>query len=272
MLKPLYLYTLILNTLILSCSSESNDEVEIIEMSLTSDYFDAHKYYMGWGVAGRGDPNMMHNEVSYDVKHTHEIFSKDLGGSYESFVKTGLDVNRSYIIDTWKDVDSKITGEDMYVQYSSGHGSPQGLGAGVSYSEIVDHVLSLKAKEKIVFIMACYSGGLVNEFNKRKDEWGDGTLFVLASSKQSESSSTGPGTDSEEEGGPRGSSGSAYGFSLWKSLLGDADGYVDGILDGYLSLEEIRDYTTDKTVKVGGHTPQVTGQYEGGLIMNRKVR
>lgn len=259
--------------LINSCSSEDNYFVEdpIVEMSLTMEGFPGKKYYMGWGVAGRGDPNMMHLEVSSDVKHTHEIFSKDVGGNYESYVKTGLEVNGSYIKDTWEEIKDLTNKEDMYIQYSSGHGSPTGLGAGVSYKEIADYVLSLDVEERVVFIMACYSGGLTEEFERRKSEWGKGDLFVLASSKRSESSSTGPSSDPEADG-PRGSAGSAYGHSLWKALLGDSDGFVDGVEDNYISLEEIAAYTTYLTKRLGGHTPQLTGQFDGMKIMSNRIR
>src|SRR5688500_2689109 len=50
--------------------------------SLTGDDYTGKKYYFGWGAAGFGDPQMMHNEVKYDVLHTHDIFTKDVGGNY----------------------------------------------------------------------------------------------------------------------------------------------------------------------------------------------
>ncbi len=40
--------------------------------SLTGDDYTGRKYYFGWGAAANGDPSMMHNEVKYDVLHTHD--------------------------------------------------------------------------------------------------------------------------------------------------------------------------------------------------------
>ena len=44
---------------------------------------------------------------------------------------------------------------------------------------------------------------------------------------------------------------------------------MDGVKDGFVSLEEIRDYTSQKTAEVGGHNPVITGAYKGNLIMNK---
>jgi hypothetical protein len=145
---------------------------------------------------------------------------------------------------------------------------------GVSYNEIRNAVLSMPAKEKIVFIMACYSGNLVNSFNQQRAQWENyqstgRNLLVFASSKPNEESSTGPITDSDEPNGPSGSAGSAYGHALWKSLIGYADGYVDGVKDGFLTLDEIIKYTTRRTQQIGGHTPIFTGSFNANLIMNK---
>lgn len=243
--------------------------------SLTGADYTGKKYYLGWGAAGMGDPSMMQNEVKYDVLHTHDIFTKDIGGNYIGNKLIGPSTNSSQIKAEWKRIGDLMTTDDMYVQYSSGHGSQSGLGVGVKYTEMRDAALNFKAKEIIIFTMACYSGNLVEAFNAKKDIWSNWptqgrTLFVMASSPKNETSSTGPGTDTDESGGPNGSAGSAYGHALWKALIGYADGYVDGVKDGYLSLGEIRDFTMWKTNEVGGHKPVSTGAFTPSLIMNRK--
>ncbi len=243
--------------------------------SLTGPEYLGKKYYLGWGAAMTGDPSMMHNEVKFDVNHTHDIFTKDIGGNYLGTTLIGpAAVTRAAILNKWSTIKSAMTDKDMYVQYSSGHGSSSGLAVGVSYNEIRDHSLSLPAQEIIVFIMACNSGGLVDSFKAKQSIWGDWgskgrTLMVFASSKKSENSSTGPGTDPDEPNGPNGSAGSAFGFALWKSLIGYADGFIDGVKDGYLSLGEIEKYTIQRTFDEGGHTPVSTGVYSTGLIMNK---
>lgn len=243
--------------------------------SLTGPEYAGKKYYLGWGAAGVGDPTMMQNEVKYDVLHTHNIFTSSLGGDYIGTKLVGPSTATAFAIrNAWKAIGKEMKPEDMYVQYSSGHGSHTGLGVGVSYAEIRDTVLGYPAQELVVFIMACYSGSLVQAFDAKKTVWGDWkskgrTLFVFASSGAQETSSTGPGTDPDEENGPNGSAGSAFGFSLWKALIGYADGYIDGVKDGYLSLAEIEKFTKAKSLSVGDHNPVATGVYNSALIMNK---
>lgn len=240
-----------------------------VPVSLTNPEFQGKKYYVGFGDTLSG---FMGNEVKYDIKHTHDIFTERVGGDY-----TGVQILASgpgKIKDEWNKIQGAMTWNDMYVQYSSGHGSQSGLAIGLSYNQIRDNALAMPAKEVVIFIMACHSGGLVESFNEKKDTWKDWgsygrSLFVLASSKRSETSSTGPGKDPEEPEGPSGSAGSAFGHALWKALIGHADGYLDGIKDGFLELEEIREYTISKTKSVGGHTPVHTGSYVNQTIMNR---
>lgn len=255
-----------------ACGASKPELNDASLQSLTSDA-SVKKYYLGWGIAAQGDPSMMHNEVRYDVKHTHDIFTKGVGGGYKATAMVDRQFSGSQVKEEMDRVKGQLTANDMYVQYSSGHGMPTGLGIGLSYKTIVDNALAMPAKEVVIFMMACHSGGMVDQFNQRKGEWGEWrakgrSLFVMASSTVQQTSSTGPGTDSGEQG-PQGSAGSAYGHALWKTLSGEADGYLDGVKDGFISLGEIAAYATYKTKRVGGHTPQVTGAYDPATIMNK---
>jgi hypothetical protein len=237
--------------------------------SLTGPDFTGKKYYVGFGDHLSG---FMGNEVKYDIAHTHDIFTHEIGGGYIGSKINGSGMGFKQLNEKWKDLKSVMTEKDMYVQYSSGHGSFTGLAFGPSYNQIRDNALSYPAKEIIIFTMSCYSGNLVDSFDKKKDVWqnwqNEGrTLLVMSSSRAGETSSTGPITDPEEPNGPSGSAGSAFGHALWKALIGHADGEIDGVKDNYLSLAEIREYTKKKTEDVGGHTPVTTGSYNEELIM-----
>ncbi|MCB0416580.1 MAG: hypothetical protein KDD39_02950 [Bdellovibrionales bacterium] len=216
----------------------------------------------------------MGNEVKYDIAHTHDIFTKEIGGNYVGTKVLDSGQGARQVRDYWKDLEQNMLWNDMYVQYSAGHGHQTGLAFGVSYNEIRDALLALPAREIVVFIMACHSGGLVNAFNNKKylwENWGqyNRTLFVMASSKVSELSSTGPGTDNEEPGGPNGSAGSAFGHALWKALIGHSDGYQTRVRDGLISLGELIDFTVWRTKSGWGHTPVYTGIYDRELLVNR---
>lgn len=249
-----------------------NTEFDRIK-GLTDESFGGKKYYLGWGAASSGDPDKMHNEVRYDVQHTSDVFTKDLGGSYNGTTIFGAEARGSRIVEKWEEYKTTMTKNDMYIQYSSGHGMQSGLAIGLSWRDMTRHLLELPSKETIIFTMACYSGNFVDAMNAQKSTWQNRneegrTLFLMSSSRSSETSSTGPGVDKTQPG-PDGSAGSAYGHALWKALSGLADGSVDGIKDGYLSLEEISVYTIKRTKELGGHTPVITGSYNPGLLMSR---
>lgn len=263
----------------LSCAPLAGSKSEYTKtysLSLTGSNYTGKKFYLGWGHADPNDNSMMKNETKYDVLKTHDIFTKDIGGKYEGKKLVEQTGSNEAINENFAEIAQKTTPNDQYVQYSSGHGFPQGLQFGGSYTTMANRILSLNAKEMISFTMACYSGGLVNEFNRRKSEWANykeqgRTLFVMASSTVQQQSSTGPGMDSENPDNPYGSAGSAFGHALYRALKGEADGYIDGVQDGFVDLGEIEAYTKYLTRRIGGHTPVATGAYNPGLIMNKAL-
>lgn len=252
-----------------SCGNEDNGSSL---SSLTDSDYTGQKYYFGFG-ENESRPNMA-NEIKYDILHTHGIFTKNIGGDYIGKTLIHDEAFGSSVKAGWAEIKKKMKEGDMYVQYSSGHGYQGGLALGVKHSEIRDNALSLPAKEVIIFTMACYSGTLVDSFNQKKSEWENWpskgkTLLVMASSQSDELSQTGPGTDADEPNGEEGTAGSAYGHALWKALIGYSDGFIDGVKDDFITLGEIVEYTKWKTIRVGGHTPSITGAYNPNLIMNR---
>lgn len=246
-----------------ACGSPSTSNLS----SITGPDYHGKKFYLGWGANGNGNSEM-DNEVKYDVLHTHDLFVKEVGGSYQGTKLIGTSEARaSAIRSKWESLKGQMTDNDMFLQYSSGHGSQSGLGVGLTYNEIRDFALALPSRETIIFTMACYSGNLVDSFNAKRSEWENTgmrrTLFVMSSSGADEESSTGPGRDPDEANGPDGSAGSAFGHALWKALIG----YADANHDKQLTLGEIIQYTVHDTVQEGGHTPVMTGVYDPGLVM-----
>ena len=259
-------YMIVLSALTTGCGQSHPKSTDL---SLTDTEFYGKKYYFGFAEQLDGS---MGQETRFDVKHTNDIFASNEGGDYQSNEIIDQTVNVSNVRGVWDHLHSEITSDDMYVQYSSGHGSESALGIGLTYSEIRDRSLALGAKETILFLMACHSGGLTEEFDRDRARWSDfaaknKTLFVMASSTRDQLSSTGPGTDHDEPAGVDGSAGSAFGHALWKALLGYADGAVDGLTDGFLTLGEIEAYTKMETLRIGGHTPVTTGIYDPEMVM-----
>ncbi|NDE14820.1 hypothetical protein EBZ80_07825 [bacterium] len=240
--------------------------------SITEPGYEGKKHYFGWGEYLSG---FMGNETKYDVQHTHNLFTSGHGGDYLGRQLTGRPFDDDDIRREWAAIKSNFAADDMYVQYSSGHGYHDGLAVGVTYDQMRDFALSLGARETVVFTMACYSGNLVDSFNERRADWenhraGGRNLFVMASSERDDTSSTGPGRDPDEPNGPNGSAGSAFGHALWKALIGYADRKGNGMAgngDGKISLQEIIAFTVRKTQQVGGHTPVYTGSYDPALVI-----
>lgn len=239
--------------------------------SVTGDDFQGKKYFFAWAEALDG---FMGNEVRFDARHVGYTFTNQWGGRYEGkTLVNAADVKRGPLLATLDDYIKKLGPKDMFVQYSAGHGVETMLGIGITYKEMRDKILAMKAKEIIIFTMACYSGGLVEAFEKNKADWkkfkAEGrTLFVMSSSQKDQVSYSGPNLDDEEPIKLQGAAGSLFGHALWKAFMGYSDGYGSGgVKDGKLTLGEIRDFVIDQT-KAKGQTPSVIGIYDDNLVMS----
>lgn len=244
--------------------------------SLTEPGESVRKIFFGWAEpfpdGGESDPTGITpqgNEARFDLRHLSHIFGQESGGLYET--KTLIEPNEvthDQILGSMKSISSSLSSQDMYIQYSAGHGLPSGLGVGVTYDEIRDAILNFEAKEVIVFIMSCFSGGLVQSFDSVSSEWQSKwkgrTLFVMSSSAKDQTSSSGPSEDPDELMNIPGSAGSLFGFYLWKGLMGYANKNQNGA-DQYVTLGELRDYIA---AHVEGQTPQWTGVYDPALRLS----
>lgn len=82
---------------------------------------------------------------------------------------TGRDATKARILKSLKDQFNRAKEEDMIIFAFSGHGYPGGIcpfdmsakeNSGISYREIKDILKESRAKRKIVYADACFSGGL----------------------------------------------------------------------------------------------------------------
>lgn len=240
---------------------------------------------------GFGDPNSgrvgseQFNEPRFDLRHLQNIFGHIYGGNYRTKLIFDADhFTHDAILKKMDEINQELGDAGMYAQYSATHGFPEDLKnglpgtlhvppAGISHIEMRDKILSFKAKEILVFTMACYSGGLVEAFKKNEAEWRPlfekqkRTLFIMSSSKANEVSDTGPGQDINDPYNIVGDGGSLFGYYVWRGLTGLADtGH-----DGYITLGELRDYVTSNVSKAAaardpahrsmtGFAPDITKQ------------
>lgn len=231
------------------------------------------KYFFGFREVLEGE---MDNETFADDKHIGDIARDANGGGYivnaqfrEGFAEISGGSDGQTLIGEFDRIIAAVQPGDMYLQMSAGHGSAGGaqsggLGVGLSHQQIKDKafaILDKGASEVVIFMMACFSGGLVEAFESDPNlaKYKGKTIFIMSSSEVDKESSTGTTEADAKLGRGEGSSGSAFGNSLWRAIRGDAD--KAGNDDGIVTLQEVIDFVIPATKELGGHTPQFLKGY-----------
>lgn len=147
--------------------------------------------------ANIGDLKFCENDVrSFNkvfLRHTKQVYSL-----------TGCQATHTNVISTLSNVFQKAEPADAVVLFFSGHGYPGGLCCydmnrnmnGLDYTELQSIFRSCKAKRKMVFADACYSGGMRrSRSNSSINPVGNGNVMFFLSSRTNEVSQempTGP--------------------------------------------------------------------------------
>ena len=114
---------------------------------------------------------------------------------------TGKYATKARILKSLKDQFSRAKEEDMIVFSFSGHGYPGGIcpfdmsakdDSGVSYREIRNILKQSRAKRKIIFADACFSGGLRNNASAHHQNHNDADVLLFLSSRGGETSIESP--------------------------------------------------------------------------------
>ena len=114
---------------------------------------------------------------------------------------TGRYATKTRILISLKDQFSRANEEDMIVFSFSGHGYPGGVcpfdmsakdDSGVSYREIRNILKQSRAKRKIVFADACFSGGIRNNASNNHQVHQDSDVLLFLSSRGGETSIESP--------------------------------------------------------------------------------
>ena len=114
---------------------------------------------------------------------------------------TGKYATKARILKSLKDQFSRAKEEDMIVFSFSGHGYPGGIcpfdmsakdDSGVSYREIRNILKQSRAKRKIIFADACFSGGLRNNTSNHQHNHNDADVLLFLSSRGGETSIESP--------------------------------------------------------------------------------
>lgn len=114
---------------------------------------------------------------------------------------TGRYATKARILKSLKDQFSRAKEQDMIVFAFSGHGYPGGVcpydmsakdESGVSYREIRSILKQSRAKRKIVFADACFSGGIRNNTSHSHQSHQDSEVLLFLSSRGGETSIESP--------------------------------------------------------------------------------
>lgn len=185
--------------------------------------------------------------------HTNEVYS--LLGSNATHANVYRHISQVF---------SKASSEDAVIFFFSGHGYPGGFccydmsnsGGGLTYSEIASLFKSCKAKRKMVFADACFSGGL------RKEKRGDdatssvrnGNVMFFLSSRTNE-------TSQEMIGGPNGQ----FTRFLVRGLGGGADNNRDRIV----TAKELYDFVHEgvTTATANKQHPVMWGRFDNTMVV-----
>lgn len=114
---------------------------------------------------------------------------------------TGRYATKERILKSLRDQFSRAKTEDMIVFSFSGHGYPGGIcpydmsnseNGGISYTEIQKILKQSRAKRKVIFADACFSGGLRSSSASNNREYQDSEVLLFLSSRGGEVSIESP--------------------------------------------------------------------------------
>ena len=155
-------------------------------------WIQAKTYIVCVGVSDYPDTNMDLRVSATDAKTMYKIFRRN--GNSEALCLTDSAASSSNVLESLDSIFSKAQAEDVVIFYFSGHGFPGGLffyDTHVYYEDIFSMMKKSKARNKVIFADACYSGKMRKE-NAQKDQsvTDMNVMFFLSSRSQERSSET----------------------------------------------------------------------------------
>ena len=132
------------------------------------------------------------------------------------------------------------------------------------WSDYADALLSIPAKNVVVLVMCCYSGGFVDYLRKIENQWKNraetGRNFLVITSQNNILTSDPVRIDGETY--------NPFTSAVERALQGKADGYKSGKPDGAVTLEEFVSFLMDTTHKLSDQAfPQSIGSYNKGEVL-----
>lgn len=194
-------------------------------------------------------------------------FFRSYNGSHV-FMLANANATRNHILRVLKTEFSKSTPDDEIIFVFSGHGVPGGLttyevydeSTLITYNEIQSIMRSAKARRKIIFAMACYSGGLTmkngsnNNRRSNRRKTSKTNVMIYTSSRPNEVSWT--------------SSLMKYSFFI-NRLLDALRGAADNNGDKKVTARELFNYVNPRVINdtQGREHPQLWGSFDDSMVV-----
>lgn len=192
-----------------------------------------------------------------DAKTIADIFKKNGKAEVESFVNSDVTIQK--VCATMRLTFAKATPSDAIILYFSGHGIPGGLvcyDGFLYYSSILNVMKQSKARQKMIFVDACYAGKM-RSTNRRSNNYSNENVMFFLSSRSSEKSLETPRQT--------GFNNSLFTVFLERGLRGGADVNRDKVI----TAKEIYDFVHQGVIKASGgrQHPVMWGKFDGNIVV-----
>jgi hypothetical protein len=206
--------------------------------------------------------------------------------SFEDYTKkpVPMKVSQKLVFGQLNRYQQELNHQDTFILYSHTHGVKNNFKDGEEWGGIIldingvtlphqgvtiwsdysDELLDIPAKNVIVLVMACYSGGLIDYLKTIEAKWKNraetGRNFLVITS-QNNSSTSDPVPINGELYNP-------FSAAVETALLGKADGFKTGLTDGQVTYEEFVGYIMETTHQLSSRAfPQTLGSYDPGEVL-----
>lgn len=228
-------------------------------------YFNASAqkiFVVSIGICDYRDPRV--NDLRFTEADVASFNKVMLTHTQEVYTLLGSNATHSNVYSTISRVFAKASTQDVVILFFSGHGYPGGFccydmtqnSGGLSYNEIASLFRGCKAKRKMVFADACFSGGLRRGSNSTTSSNAvrNGDVMFFLSSRTNE-------TSQEMMGGPNG--------QFTRFLVRGLGGGADKIKDRIVTAKELYDFVHDgvSTATAGKQHPVMWGRFNNTMTV-----
>jgi len=229
----------------------------LILFLLVIPYLPARTYVVCVGIADYPSRQNDLRVSANDAKTIASIFTKNGKATVDCFVNSDVTIQK--VCSAMQQTFAKATSSDAIILYFSGHGIPGGLvcyDGFLYYSSILNIMKQSKARQKMIFVDACYAGKM-RSTNRRSNNYSNENVMFFLSSRSSEKSLETPRQT--------GFNNSLFTVFLERGLRGGADVNRDKVI----TAKEIYDFVHQGVINASGgrQHPVMWGKFDGNMAV-----